>query len=318
MRSLILILSLFFAGAAMAQTRPVTDDAGREVTIPEDPKRIVTLHEPLLTLPLLELGMPVVGSYGRGDNGESLLALDFIENVLGADGEALGISGIGAPGNIDLERIRALEPDLIVGTEHDAQKADQLSAIAPVYLQNSRSGVVSGFEAEAALAERFARTDTFDAKKAAYLDRVAEVRDSLPGNPGEETYLAIIIYDQINVISAMSGAIQAIEDLGYSKAEWQGAGKASGYGSGFAVPLSSEAFGRLDPDVLVIMNSYSSDERDEAAIRARLDRIVPGWDRFLKPAREDRIIFLDSGATATPTIASAEHTLDAFEAWARD
>lgn len=318
MRALVLLLSLLAAGAAAAQPRTVTDDTGREVAIPSVPERIVALHEPLLTLPLLEIGMPVVGSYGRSDDGESLLALDFIETVLGDDARELGIGGIGPLGNIDLERIRALKPDLIVGTEHDREKAELLSAIAPVYLQNSRSGVVSGFEAEAALADVFGRRSAFEAKKAAYLDRVAQVKDDLPGAPDEETYLAIIIYDQINVVSAMSGAIQAIEDLGYSRAEWQGGGKAAGYGSGFAVPLSSEAFGRLDPDVLVVMNSYSSGERDEAAIRERLDLIVPGWDRFLKPAREDRIVFLDSGKAATPTIASAQHTLDAFEAWARD
>lgn len=318
MRALPLLAALLVAAPALAADRTVTDDTGRVVSIPDEPTRIVALHEPLLALPLLELGLPVVGSYGRADDGGSLLAVDFIDSVLGEDARELGIAGIGPVGNLDLERLKALKPDLIVGTENDADKAELLSSVAPVYLQNSRSGVVSGFEAEEALAATLGREADFAARKAAYLDRVAEVREKLPADSAGQDYLAIIIYDQINVVKSMSGAVQAIEDLGYTRFDWQGSGTLSGYGQGFAVPLNSEEFGRLDPDLLVIMNSYSSGERDEAAIRARLDRIVPGWSRFLKAEKEGRIVFLDSAEVATPTIASALHTLDAFEAWAAD
>ena len=81
---------------------------------------------------------------------------------------------------------------------------------------------------------------------------------------------------------------------------------------GFAVPLSSEEFARLDPDLLVVMNSYMSTDSSEAGIRARLDAIAPGWNRFMRAAKEKNIVFLDSAAVATPTIASALRTLDAF------
>ncbi|MGJ4860305.1 hypothetical protein ACN6KF_006354 [Labrys sp. La1] len=65
---------------------------------------------------------------------------------------------------------------------------------------------------------------------------------------------------------------------------------------------------------LIELAGYAEKDRSQAAIRARLDKIMPGWDKFLRSAREGRILYLDSGEVATPTLASAEHTLDAFAA----
>lgn len=53
----LLILLSFFARA----TEPVqvfTDDLGRKVTVPAHPKRIVSLHDLDITIPLIELGVP--------------------------------------------------------------------------------------------------------------------------------------------------------------------------------------------------------------------------------------------------------------------
>ena len=60
----LLILLSFFARA----TEPVqvfTDDLGRKVTVPPHPKRIVSLHDLDITIPLIELGVPPVASHGR-------------------------------------------------------------------------------------------------------------------------------------------------------------------------------------------------------------------------------------------------------------
>lgn len=295
---------------ALAADRAVTDDTGRSLAIPQDPKRIVVLHEPLLGLPLLDLGVEVTGSYGRSDGGQMLTAVDFIDTVLARPGPKP--KGIGAVGQIDLEKLRKLDPDLIIGTERDADKTGQLSAIAPVYLQKASTGRTRGVGVEEDLARLLGRQEVFEARKKTYLDRVAALRATLP--PGEGTYMAVIVHDQVNLVGEISGAIQALEDLGYRPAGAEGLGAGKGLGSIFATPLSPEIFGRADPDLLVIMNSYAERDRSPAAIRARLDKIMPGWDKFLKPAREGRILYLDSGEVATPTIASAEHTLDAFAA----
>ncbi|PTW56556.1 iron complex transport system substrate-binding protein [Breoghania corrubedonensis] len=302
--------------ASWAGEKTVTDDTGRTVTVPDRAERIVVLHEPLLGVPILDIGGTVVGAYGRTDDGKVLTAVNFVTAVLGPDAPQPK-SGIGAIGTIDLERLRALHPDLIISTEHDRDKADQLSAVAPVYLQASSTGEVYGFSSQADLARLIGREGAFETRLAEYRARLDEVRAVLPESPQAKTYLAIMVSDQVSLVGNMSGLVQAVEDLGYTRAPLGEAGAASGLGSTFAVPLSSEILGRLDPDLLIVMKSYAEADRDETAIRQRLDRIMPGWERFMKPAREGRILFLDSAPVATPTVASAENFLDTFEAWAR-
>lgn len=130
-----------------------------------------------------------------------------------------------------------------------------------------------------------------------------------------KTYLAILLTDQINAVGDMSGAVQALEDLGYARLKIDNATSSGGLGSTLTMPLSADAFGKLNPDLLVVMNSYNSPARGEAGTRAAR-KIIPGWERFVKPAREGRIVFLDSTRVTTPSIPSALHTLDAVEGWA--
>ncbi|WEX08014.1 ABC transporter substrate-binding protein [Chelativorans sp. AA-79] len=319
MRKLVTTMAVMLLAttAAFAQTREVIDDAGRTVQIPEKPQRIIAMHEALIALPLIELGFDVIGVYGRADDGASIYDVDFIKSVFGDD-PSLQIGGIGPVGDIDLEKLRALKPDLIVGMGRQLAQSEILSAIAPVYLQTTMAGSESGFSIEEQLAKAFGRTAVFDVKRASYLERVEEVRASLPEDPRGKTYLAIIVFDQISAVRDVSGAIQAIRDLGYEPYDWANrVTNEPAKSRGFAVPLSSEEFALLDPDLLVIMNSYMSADHSEGGIRARLDAIAPGWSRFMRAAKEDQIVFLNSAEVATPTIRSALHTLAAFEEWGR-
>ncbi|WP_193171463.1 ABC transporter substrate-binding protein [Nisaea nitritireducens] len=316
-RMLLLLTALLASHAAVAADRSVTDDAGRTVEIPAAPERIVVLHEPLLGVPIADLGLAPVGSYGRSDDGGTQMSADFYQLVLRDRAPDPMPRGIGALGNMDLEKLRTLEPDLIVGTEHDLEKAEQLSSIAPVYLQNSSTGRVRGFNAEEALAKLLGRETAFAERKTGYLARVDEVRATLPGDPRQQSYLVIFLSDQINAVGEMAGMVQALEDLGYDRLSLERDNTVAGFGATLLVPLSAETFGRLDPDLLVVMNTFGKQARDEAAIRQSLDRIVPGWQHFLKPAREGRILFVDSATVTTPTVASALHMLDAIEAWAK-
>ncbi|WP_319531785.1 ABC transporter substrate-binding protein [uncultured Cohaesibacter sp.] len=308
--------ALLYCTTALAQSHIVTDSVGREVELPEAPARIVSLNEPLLTTPMLELGLPVVGSYGRLDGGETFHAVDFAKRALGSKIDVSKIGGIGLAGNIDVEKIRALKPDVIVGTESNTSLVQSLSTIAPVYLQKSRTSDVQGVSSERDLAALFGKTDVFDQLWSGYQARLDTIRASLPANPESQTYLGIIILDQLAMIGDISGAVQAINDLGYKRYDIESDGERSGYGKGFAIPISSEMFARLNPDLLILMNSYVVAEQGEEAIRARLDAIVPGWDRFLKPEKEGRVLFLDAPSVVTPTLSSAHNLLDALEDWA--
>ena len=146
MRIAILVAALLAAGTSLAAERTVTDAAGRTVSVPEKPQRIVVMHEPLLGVPLMDLGADVVGAYGRNSDGKFATAVDFVDTVLG-EGHAKP-KGFGAVGQIDLEKLRALQPDLIVATEMDSGKAEQLSTVAPVYLQKASAGISFLFSVE--------------------------------------------------------------------------------------------------------------------------------------------------------------------------
>ncbi|SDG90888.1 ABC transporter substrate-binding protein [Alloyangia pacifica] len=318
-----LLLPLFLsvqlaAPFAHAEGRALTDDTGRSVVVPDSPERIVVTHDPLLGVPILDIGGRIVGSYGRTDDGGSLAAVDFIDTVLGEDAVPLRPKGVGPSGQMDFEKLRALDPDLIIGSEYNAGIVEQLAQIAPTYLQNTGTGRVRGFEVEQSLAGVLGLEDALAARFSAYQEALAGTRDALPGSPEGKSYLVVIAHDDLRLVGETSGVIQALEDLGYARAEVEGLGEGNGLGSNFAVPLSPELFMRLNPDVLVLMNSYTGSERDEASTRAKLDRIAPGWARFLRPEKEARTIYIDSAKVSTPSIASAEHALAAVRNWAAD
>jgi iron complex transport system substrate-binding protein len=308
------VAAILMASPVLAESRLVTDDTGRQVSIPDRAERIVVMHEPLLGIPLMDLGLDLAGSYGRTDDGGFVISVDFIDSVLGEG--RLKPKGFGPVGQPDLEKLRALEPDLILASELDASKVDQLDTVAPVYLQNISSTKVHGFDVQEHLAALVGLEDVFAARKESYLERVDAVRAILPEDPGGKTYLPIFLTDQLNVVGDSSGMVQALEDLGFARLEVREAnGTSAGGGSMMLMPLSAEAFGRLNPDMLVLLNSYMDSSRDEAGTREKLDRIVPGWNRLMKPAMENRIVFVDPAKVITPTVASAEHMLDALELW---
>lgn len=312
----LLLATCLAAPAAQAEERALTDDTGRAVTLPAQPQRIAVTHDPLLGVPILDIGGSLVGSYGRTDDGGSLSAVDFIDAVLGTGAVPDRPKGVGPAGQMDFEKLRALEPDVIIGSEYNAGIAEQLAQIAPTYLQNTGTGRVYGFATQQRLAEVLGLQEGFAERLAQYHARLEQTRAALPGGAEGKSYLVVIAHDDLRLVGEMSGVIQALEDLGYTRAEVEGLGEGTGLGSNFAVPLSAEIFLRLDPDVLVLMNSYTGRDRDEASIRAKLDRIAPGWSRFLRPEVEGRVIYVDSAKVSTPSIASAEHALDAVRGWA--
>ena len=322
MRMLTMILGLCLCAPIWSASRELNDDAGRQVAIPAEPKRIVVMHEPLLGIPLMDLGVNFVGAYGRRQDGRFVTAVDFIDSVFGPG--RVKPQGFGALGQIDLERLRALKPDLIIGTELDIPRTARLSKLAPVYIQHVGQQYTYGFGVEEKLASVLGHENAFANRLALYRHKLTQVRQQLgvadaPSAPGQPTYLAILLTDQINVVGEMSGAIQALEDLGYRRLPLDDKGESNRLGSTLMVPISAERFGRLNPDLLVIMNNYTAAAGDdqEGPARATLQKILPGWERFMKPAREGRLLFLDARKVTTPSVQSALHTLDAVDSWTR-
>lgn len=98
---------------------------GVPVCVPSIPKRIVTL-DPLLTLGMLhELEVPIIGVSKVG-----------IQDVtLRQAVEQASVADVGHPYQPSMERILALQPDLIIGASYAHEQIyDQLSKIAPTLL----------------------------------------------------------------------------------------------------------------------------------------------------------------------------------------
>lgn len=315
--SLSLPLALLAALPLAAETRSVTDDAGRTVSFATAPERVVVLHEPLLGVPLLDLGQRLAGAYGRAADGTSLAGFDFVATVLGARTPRPLPPGIGPVGAIDLEYLRELAPGLIVATEYNLDMVDRLSSVAPVYVQNVGTGRVQGIEVQRDLAGLLGLEAAMAARLTDYATALDATRQMMPPTSDAPTYLAVLLTEQIGVVGSTSGLVQALEDLGFTPLPVGPTGAFSGPGSNFIAPVSAEAFLRLEPDLLVVMTSYGLPVRDEATARATLDRLAPSWNRFMRPVREGRVVFVDSALVSTPSVASAEHMLRALREWAQ-
>lgn len=112
-------------------TRSVNDVDDKSVTVPQQPKRIVTLSEPT-TDSALALGVTPIGIVsGRG---QSTVSNYLKDRGTGKKGSELKI--LGGVANPDYEKIGAAKPDLILvdGTSinNNQQALDKLGAIAPV------------------------------------------------------------------------------------------------------------------------------------------------------------------------------------------
>ncbi len=101
-------------------SRTFTDDLGRTVSVPLQPKRIVALHDIDLTIPLIELGVIPVGSHGRmGGDGKPYLRSSAI--LTGVDFDNSDIAYIGSI-NADLEAIVARSHPDRTGPPHPYRK----------------------------------------------------------------------------------------------------------------------------------------------------------------------------------------------------
>ncbi|MEM9811034.1 MAG: ABC transporter substrate-binding protein [Pseudomonadota bacterium] len=134
-------IGVLLALPALAQeTRPFVDDLGREVEVPASPERIVALHDSMLTLPLIELGiMPVATATRTAEDGTFYIRSGV--EAFGVDLESSGIVPVGGR-PVDYEAIASAAPDLIVTTEWQGADLDRLSRIAPTVLIEQEAATI--------------------------------------------------------------------------------------------------------------------------------------------------------------------------------
>ncbi|PCI86512.1 MAG: preprotein translocase YidC [Hyphomicrobiales bacterium] len=112
--------------------RSFTDDLGRVVQIPTTPRRIASLHDTVLTLSLIELGVFPVGSHGRiSKEGVPFIRASKVLN--GYDFDNCDIKFLGRS-PIDIDKLISVKPDLIISTLWQKLPIEQLEAIAPTLI----------------------------------------------------------------------------------------------------------------------------------------------------------------------------------------
>jgi len=222
-----------------AATRTITDAKAREVAIPGQPLRIVTLTEIDLDS-ALALGITPVGSVnGRGQTG--------LPAYLGD--KATGIVSIGTLAEPSLEAIVALDPDLILAgsmIEQIEALLPQLSEIAPVVAtykptddwKSAFQSIATGLNQEAAAA-------TF---LGAYDQRVAAIKTLLPTDKATEANVARWMPQGPVIMMPAIFSSLVLADLGISRPV--AIAELAGSHGAHTDPLSLEALDLLESDWL--------------------------------------------------------------------
>lgn len=158
--------------ALACEGRMLEDDRiyGSPLCIPENPQRVVVLDQSFSLGIGLELGLPIVGAPLTRMSDESLLA----------KAQAAGIEDLGFVTEPNLERIVALQPDLIIGFTANPGLAESvypmLSSLAPAMLDIS--GDWRGFYD--IIAGLTGREDEVKDLFAAYQSRLDDIRAKVP------------------------------------------------------------------------------------------------------------------------------------------
>ncbi len=260
--------------------------AGGETCIPEQPQRIIGLHDQSVTLTLVELGAPVIGSHGRVDDDEQLY-MRSVDLLFGLDFDSGQIGFAGTWDQMDFEAMAAMTPDLIIGRENDMDAHDKYEAIAPTVFIADTPADPMAFPR--GIADAAGVSDTYEAQLAIYEANLERARFALPQVQGA-TYSKIQGWEgKLEVYAGYGGLTKVLADLGFERGT---AGQEmADRGVVWGEEVSAEILPELEADYL--FDTYTIAYGDTLADPAlRLNDAVPGWCDFLTACSEGRYIVL--------------------------
>ncbi len=281
MPRMLLLLALLLPAASCHASRTVTDEAGRTVTVPDHPHRIVSLV-PNIT--------DDVYSLGAGD--EVVGISDFVEYPA----EARAKPTVGTITDPSIEAIVALHPDLILGTPY-ANNQNALDALQrlniPVFLIDPH-GVAGILRSIAALGNALNRQAEAEAVVSRLNRRIDAVRARVQGKPIVKVFMPVSYEpvftigkgSYITEIVALAGGRSITDDL---EQEWP--------------EISLEAVIARAPEALLMLHGGST----------TLDALEkrPGW-KILPAVRNRRVYYVDKRVEFPSPVA-----IDALEDLAR-
>lgn len=282
-RIFILAWTLLFALTAPALARTVTDHEGRTVEVPDQPQRIVSLHDWTLTVMARELDAPLIASVGRmGPDGMPFMR--GARELFGLTFDQIALASL--HGKPDLERIRSLKPDLILANSGDfTGMGDQLSSIAPTLMFNPENGKPP-LDLYREFAGWIGREARFEELRASYDRRLEETKTKL-GPLAKGSYAAILADGRegsLTILRQYGVLTMVLDDLGMKHVALadevpQGQGR---------MRIGAELVGEIDADMIV--TTYLPENGGTAqSIFADLDRAAPGYQDFLRAYRQKRI-----------------------------
>ncbi|MFN3662517.1 ABC transporter substrate-binding protein [Yoonia sp.] len=303
-------IAIFATLAALTQqanaqdTRVFTDDTGTEVTIPMTPQRIVSLHDSVLTVSMLELGVTPVGSMGRVDQ-DGVPFIRSAKTLTGVDFDNADITFVGAfP--VDLEAIAALNPDLILTTQWQQAPVDQLRQIAPtVLIDYTARGDWGTYATVADIVGQAAQIDTMEARYAA---AIAQIRERI---------------DTENIVVS---TIHAKEDSLFVFNPYGNIGRVL-YDAGFAQPqavldvplndfaeMSGELLPQFDGDfIITTFNGSVADTPDD--VRGFFENLVPGYCDLLHACRSGQMYIIpreEASASTYDALLATAYTIQSI------
>lgn len=258
---------------------------GEPTCIPEMPERIQSTHDLSTTLPLIELGAPVIGSMGRVDANNTPY-LRGVNTILGVDFSNSDIAFTGVGSAPDFEAIAALEPDLIIGTTFDEAIVEQLKLIAPTIVIDNNAEPLVYYNA---VADASGRLEAFEA----HLERYTKLLEDARAWLGQHDYTYSLIQaneGQFSVVAHYRSLGPVLQDLGFTQVglgvQLRAAGEAS-------AELSAELLPEENADF--IFDTYRIDlgAQDSPTITlARMETALSNWCSVLPACEQGRYIVL--------------------------
>jgi ABC-type Fe3+-hydroxamate transport system substrate-binding protein len=281
-KSTAVVLALVLSFRAAEASRLVTDEAGRKVTVPDHPHRVICLV-PSVTDAVFALG-----------SGEDVVA---VSDYTTYPPEAVKKPSVGSLVKPSIETILSFHPDLVLGTEipGSAETASQLEAVGvPVYLVDPH-GLAGILQSVVHLGEALNRMPQAAALNASLSRRIEAVRARTAGKPAPRV-LVPVWYDPIITIGKHAFITEIVEAAGARSVtddlipDWP--------------QISLEAVIERGPDALLLIRG------GKITISTLQNR--PGWSS-LRAIQTGKVYYVDNGIQDPSPVA-----INALEELARE
>jgi iron complex transport system substrate-binding protein len=252
--------------------RAVTDGAGRRVSIPEHPQRVVALNASNIDL-FISAGGKLIGR----------ATTETLSPTVRAAAQA--VPAVGLPPNPNLERLVALKPDLVLAVNipfHHVLVPVLDKAGIPILLQT-----LDSYQQVLDTLQFYGELTGHPDKAAAEISKIENqyhaAADSAKGKAAPRVLILWGTTENFNMMLSASFTGDLVKRLGgvnvADRAE--NTGPAGGY-----VPLSLEFVARANPEVILFI-THSADDKVEAKFRSELAS-HPAW-QGIQAVRQNRV-----------------------------